>query len=108
MEEKVDSSVIEERDDLIQSMNSFDSVSDDIYLHVYTPPLSPLDDVFNISDICLLEMSVNFDFHTYNDVTLDLVCTLSPSPIPEARVEISMETIDLMYRDPDLYIFGYI
>ena len=41
------------------------------------------DDVFNISDICLPEKSVNCDFHTYKDVTLNVAHNSSPyfSPV---------------------------
>ena len=88
--------------DLVEQMHLFNSVlsMDDIDFHVDTTPRFPLlDDVFNISNICLPQVSVNSDFHTYKDVTLDVICTPYPSPSHVAHISTSMWNKYLMYRD---------
>ena len=60
-------------------------------------------DVFNISDICLPEVSVNYDFHTYKVVTLDVGHNSGPCLSPKACIATTMESVDLVYRDPNSY-----
>ena len=100
IEETVDNrSVMEETADII----FFYSVSQMIDLPVIIPSHSSFgnDDVFNISDICLLEISVDCDFHTYKDVTLDVAHNPSPYLSTKECLATSMKSVDLMYRNPN-------
>lgn len=84
-------------------MTFFDSVSNVADLPAFLPPHSSVkvNEVFNISVICLPEVLVSCDFHTYKDVTLDVGHSSIPCLSPKVCISTAMGSVDLMYRDPN-------
>ena len=60
---------------------------------------SSLSDILDMDSICLLEYSVNFDFHTYKDVTLDVSSNYPALNTSGATfVASSMANVNLLYN----------
>ena len=84
--------------DCAESHASLDSVVE-LFLDctAYFPHLSNLDDIIDVSDICLPERVLNYVHHTHKDITLDVTsCLNCPSPSLLAHLAESLGCVDLL------------
>ena len=79
------------------------SISDIDVFHDTLPP-QYYDDFFDVTSLCLPELSVNCAYHTSYDVTGDVCPSLAPCSSPKDLLATCMAPVDLLYPSIDSFL----